>query len=431
MGRVRWASLVRKVHRRAATTVRRKSGLRGQLELRPDPAEPLVERVSTELGTGELDRGHQLAELAWQRRPDHLQLQDLLVASLDRRGDVARALALSVDNARRRIGWLQRQRGTGRPPRQLGPQQRILFAGFYRSGSSTVLDYLRRVPGAARWTTTGEMRLLKAPGGIADLASRHQQQGGLTESDLVDFYLHLTGWKLTRHPPGTFDSRDVVNRHATVLFRNPHAFGYLQTCLESFLELVDLTSAANPTAAELVRFFRDAVGRALDVVATDTQADVLLIDQAINAWRLPLSRFLPPSTFVIVHRDPRDQFVDVRKRQQQPGLISPTAESFVREYRLRRTGADRDLTTITTQYGHHTYRVGFEDFVLDHERQARQLTDALALSPPGDGRSHYNPRRARNGIGQHARQVDPCELAILATSLPEYLDHRSTSTIPA
>jgi hypothetical protein len=423
-----WASVVRATRRRAGAALRRMPGLRDRFEQRPDPTEPWVATVAAELAAGDPDRAHRLAEQAWRRRPDHIQLQDLLIASLDHRGMCERALALSIQNATRRLGWLARRRLAGRRPRRLGPAQRIFAAGFFRSGSSAVLDYLRGIDGATGWTPAGEMRLLKAPGGIAELVNRHHQQGSLTDRDLVDFYLHLTGWKLTRHPPGSFHPRALVNRHSATLFRNRRAFGYLHTCLQAFLELVDLTATANPTTADLEGLFRDLLARALDVAATDTGAELLLIDQAVNAWRLPLSRFLPPSTFVIVHRDPRDQYVDVRQIRQQPGHPATTAESFTREYRRNRTRADRDIPLISQRYGHHCVRLSFEDFVLDHQRQTRELTDTLGLPPPRTQWGHYVPTRGRDGIGRHLALASPTEIATLTASLPEYLDDRVTGS---
>ena len=420
----RWVRLVHRARRRAGATAQRVPGLRRRWEQRPDPAEPLVKAISAELATGELDRGHQLAEHGSRSRPDHIQLQDLLIASLDHRDEFEQALELCVENAARRIRWLDRRRVTARYPRRLDQSQRIFLAGYFRSGSSAVLDYLRGGAGVTNWTPAGEMRLLKAPGGVADLVARCQTQGGLTDRDLVDFYLHLTGWKLTRHPPGTFHARDVVNRNSAALFRIRRAYGYLRTCLECFLELADLTASTRPTVADLEVFFRDAVGRALDAAAADAAAEVVLVDQAINAWRLPLSRFLPPSTFVIVHRDPRDQYVDVRQVQQKPGRTPTTAERFTHDYRRNRTRADRDIPRIAHRYGHRCVRLSFEDFVLDHQRQAHQLLASLALPRPLRGRGHYLPRQGRDGIGQHIAMLSPSELATLTESLPEYLDHR-------
>jgi hypothetical protein len=380
--------------------------------------------VRAGLSAGDLDRAHRLAERAWRSRPRHIQLQDLLIASLDLREEADRALALSVENAARRLRWLARRRVTGPRPRRLGPAERIFIAGFFKSGSSAVLDYLRGVPGSRRWTPTGEMRLLKAPGGVAELIGRRQASGALSDLDLVDFYLHLTGWKLTRHPPGTFHPRDVVNRHGEVLFRSPRAFGYLQVCLEAFLELVELTRSAQPTVGELEDFFRGAVSRALDAAAADTGASVLLIDQAVNAWRLPLSRLVPPSTFVIVHRDPRDQFVDAQRVHQKPGLPALVADSFAGDYRQRRAWANRDAAVITRKYGHRSVRLSFEDFVLDHHRQARNLLAALGLPPPRRWADHYRPSLARDAIGRHRRLVSPADLVALTVALPEFLDHR-------
>lgn len=424
------ASLVRRARRRAGATVRQMPGFRDRLELRPDPGEPLVRRVHSELAAGDLDRAHRLAEQAWRSRPRQVQLQDLLIASLDHRGQYERALELSIENAARRIRWLDRRRITRHRPHDLGPVQRIFLAGFFRSGSSAVLDYLRGAPGTARWTPHGEMRLLKAPGGVAELVQRCEASGGLSDQDLVDFYLHLTGWKLTRHPPGGFHSRDVVNRHSAMLFRNRRAFGYLHACLGAFLDLVELTSTTKPTATDLEAFFREVLGRALDVAAADAGAEVLLIDQAVNAWRLPLSRFLPPSTFVIVHRDPRDQFADVREVHRKPGLGPKHAGPFARDYRQHRSWADRDTARIARDYGHHSVRLSFEDFVLDHQRLTRDLTEALALPPPRPGRGHYDPERGRAGVGRHLELASPSELATLTTALPEFLDPRVTAGGP-
>lgn len=423
MVRTRWTvAAVRQARRHVGTTVRRIPGLRNQLEIRPDPAEPLVAAVRSGLAAGDTPEAHRLAEQAWRSHPDHVQLQDLLIASLDHRGSYGRALELCVENAERRVRWLA-QRCLDTPPRSLGPAQRIFAAGFFRSGSSTVLDYLRGVPGARKWTTAGEMRLVKGAGGVAELVSRFDTEGRLTDRDLVDFYLHLTGWKLIWHPPGSHHPRALVNNHSSKLFGHRRAFGYLQCCLEAFLALVELVRSGDPTTTDLERFFRDALGRALDAAAAGVGAEVLLIDQGVNAWRLPLSRFLPPSTFVIVHRDPRDQYVDVREIRRKPGLKPTTPELFAAEYRRKRTHADRHSRRIARD-GHATVQLSFEDFVLDHERQAGELTRALALPPPRDGRGHYDPDRARAAIGRHLGHVTDAELATLTGALPEYLDHR-------
>jgi hypothetical protein len=393
-------------------------------EIRPDPREPLVGEISARIAAGEVEAARDLAQAGVRARPDGVQTWDLLIAALDHLGEAERALDGCVCNAARRLSRLRSRPGGGGGPGRLDPERRVFVAGYFKSGSSAVLDHLRGFEGVTKWTPRGEMRLVKSPGGMADLAKRHQERGGLCTADLVDFYLHITGWKITLTPPGRYHLREVVNRTSAALFGSPAAAGYLRCCLECFLEL-----ARRPgrSVADLERQFRGWVERALDAVATDTGADLVLVDQAVNAWRLAISRFLPPSTFVIVHRDPRDHFADARLVRQRPGRKPLTVESFARHYRARRERVEHQVPEIARRFGHRALTMSFEDFVLDHETQASRLRDFLGLGGRAYRNGHYEPARGLDGIGRHTRLITPEEAATLVDALPEYLDKRAAT----
>jgi hypothetical protein len=142
---------------------------------------------------------------------------------------------------------------------------------------------------------------------------------------------------------------------------------------------------------------------------------------------LAISRFLPPSTFVIVHRDPRDHFADARLVRQRPGRKPLTVESFARHYRARRERVERQVPEIARRYGHRALTMSFEDFVLDHETQASRLRDFLGLDGRAYRNGHYEPARGLDGIGRHTRLITPEEAATLVDALPEYLDKRAAT----
>src|SRR4029078_597897 len=124
---------------------------------------------------------------------------------------------------------------------------------------------------------------------------------------------------------------ESVNLQSRKLLAHKATAGYLHACLASFLDVTE--AAGEVRLEELEAQFRGLVRRALDAGATDRGADLLLVDQAVTAWRLQTSRLAPPSTFVVVHRDPRDQFAEARAVARQPGRPKTTVDTFVAAYR--------------------------------------------------------------------------------------------------
>lgn len=406
-----------------AGVARRVRGVGRWAGRRLTPAGRAGERTRGRLRAGDLAGAYAAAVDAVDRCPDDPRVHDLLIGLLERRGEVDEALARCVDNAHRHLHRLRPR--SAEPAGSLGPRQRVFMSGFFKSGSSAVMDYLRGFDRVAPWSPTGEWRLVKSVGGLADLGARYADQGKLTAQDLVDLYLHVTGQKITSTPPGRYDRWRVVNGNSARLFRQRAAVGYLSSCLESFLELAELaTGASQPAPAEWERFFQGMVSRALDFAAAGSNADLLLLDQGINAWRLPISRYVPASTFVVVHRDPRDQFLDagaaIRRRGQEP---KPAAE-FAKRYRRRRGKAVRDTVKLADERGHRFITIGFEDFVHDPD-VARELVNSLGLSGRRYRRGGYRPAQAGAAVGAHLRRLDPTEVATIADALPEFLDPRA------
>lgn len=416
-----WDSWVGGARRRLGPLVHRAIGVRRWRARPPARAGRHGSAVRRHLAAGDPAAAEREARAAATAYPEHAQVQDLLIATLAHRGEAERALALCVENAARHIRRLDRL-GSARRGNP-GSAHRVFLSGYYKSGSSAVLDYLRGFAGVTVWAPGGELRLIKSVGGMADLATRCANQSELLPQDLVDHYLHITGQKLRMAPTGTYDGWSVVNRNSTRLFRTAGTAGYLRTCLEGFLELVTLTLRERSSAAALEGHFRTYLGRALDRAASDAGADVILLDQGINAWRLPIASLAPPSTFVIVHRDPRDQFVDAQAARERSGRPARSAREYAATYRRNRNRADRHVPEIERSHGHRAVQVGFEDFV-HSPATARGLVEFLGLANRAYGRGRFDAGRARASVGKHRRLIRPDELATLVDALPEFLDER-------
>jgi hypothetical protein len=380
-----------------------------------------VHKGRTHIAAGRVAAAHRLAEATLCGYPESVELLDLRASTLDYLGQPGRAIGACLASARLRLAALD---GLRRPPPELGSDQRIFVSGFFYSGSGAVLDWLRGFDGTAKWSPVGEMRLIKFPGGLADLAERHTRQGRLTIQDLVDHYLHLVGGKVTLVPPGVYNQREAVNRDSRKLLAHRATAGYLHACLTSFLELTEARVAGGLTGEELEAHLRESVRRALDAGAADAEADLLLVDQAVTAWRLPTARLVPPSTFVVVHRDPRDQFAEARAVAQQPGRPRTTVDSFAATYRQQHERLHGTIDELERTHGHRFIRVAFEDFVLDHAAESARLRTALDLHGRPLRKPRFVPEQSRQNIGKYVGLLPPNEAASLAAALPEFLHPR-------
>lgn len=362
-----------------------------------------------------------LADAAISRHPDDLRFADVLVGLLRRDGEVEAALELAIHNARR---WRDRLATTREPRRQerpLEPHERVMISGYFYSGSSAVLDFLTDHAGCVKWSPAGEMRLIKFPGGLDALARSHAEHGELRSKALVDLYLHLSGRRVVTAPKGTYDRWKMVNRNSRKLHRRSVARGYLLRCYEHYLEVVARAGDGPVTPHELEERLRRWMTDALDAAAADTGADRLIVDQAVTAWRMPIARFLPPSTFIVVHRDPRDQFVEAKEVLARPGRRATSAWRFATTYRRRRKAVRAAVPDLERSHGHRFLTTGFERFILHHEQAAEWLLEELGMrGVPREGES-FDPQESRPNIGKHRGALDPAERATLHVALLPYI----------
>ena len=382
----------------------------------------LFHEVREAIDDGRTAEARRLAEAGRPQAPDHIRLTDALIALRRHDGEVAAAFDLAVHNARRRRDRLAARRRVDGPEPALEPEQRVFISGYFYSGSGAVVDFLTDHRGCDKWSPAGEMRLIKFPGGLDDIATRHANSGTLSAEALVDLYLHLCGRRIVTTPADEYHQVRVVNRHSRRLHRASTARGYLLRCYERFLHLADHVDDPALTTSELERELREWVRVALDAAAHDLQADRLVIDQAITAWRLPAARLAPPSTFVVVHRDPRDQFVEARQALSQPGRRPPGVTPFAVNYLRRRLQVKRWIPMLQNELGHRIVACGFERFVMEHAETGPSLLDALGLADRERHGSDFEVSQSRVNVAKHPTELTRHEQRVLRLLLRRYLD---------
>ncbi len=387
----------------------------------------LARAVDRQLASGNRAQAEELVRRGLTRIPHSLRLRDRRVALLAAAGAHDQALELARETAALRHERWQERRPGDRGARHLDVHQRIAISGFFYSGSGAAKDHLRGYRGVEPFPPVGELRIVKFPGGFDDLGARLAAAGGLQPADLVDHYLHIVGRKLTDTPSGVYDKWEVVNANSRRLLGDPdRTAGYLAACMQGFLTLVERVDAGPLHVDDLRSHARSTLQRALDAAATDNDAEWLLIDQVVTGWHLDQAVYLPPSSFVLVHRDPRDRFAEARGVLDEPGRRSPNRDpaAFARTARRHLDQATRQVSRLE-QLGHRVLRFAFEDLVLEPERTIAALEAHVGLSGTLLEERCFRPERSRRNVGKHVGLVPSEELAVLEREAADLLDPRA------
>ena len=387
----------------------------------------LARAVDRQLATGHHEQAGELVRRGLERVPHSLRLRDREVALLAHAGDQHEALRVARETAELRRDQWEARRPSDRATRRLEVHERIAISGFFYSGSGAAKDHLRGYREVVPWPPVGELRLVKFPGGFADLGRRLTTTGELTEADLVDHYLHLVGRKITGAAPGVYDKWEVVNANSRRLLRDAdHTAGYLAACMDGFLALVQRSETGPLSHQEFMTHARRTLQRALDAAATDTHAGWLLIDQVVTGWHLDQAAYLPPVSFVLVHRDPRDRFAEVRAVLAQPGRRSTNRDpaTFARTARRHLVQAEQRIAWLEG-LGHRVLRVAFEDLVLEPDQTIAAIDEHLGLTDAEQAERRFHPERSRRNVGKHVALVPPEELAVIEREAADLLDPRA------
>ena len=358
------------------------------------------------------DEATRLCREGLQKYPKSIRVNECLTVCLDVLQEHEEAIFWAENSARLRIKRIKKRLKDEilEEAQQKGLQkhQRIFASGYFKSGSSALVDYLRGLDRTKKWTPYGEMRLIKTPGGIRDFSEKYYS-GEKTEA-ILNLYLTIVGRKLT-----TTKTWNNSNRISRKLISNQKCSAYILECLQFWLKL---KSSPAKSVEEFNSYSVDFLNKAFNHAAHSYNADNLIIDQAINAWRLHLARFVPPSTFFVVNRDPRDHFAESRYHWMKLGKKRQTVEEYIRKYRKIRNKSIKQAKKMSKLYGHKFFFYSFEDFVYDHVNSAKKLKDDLGLI--GSSNS-YDPELSKKNIGKFVNVLTRHERSLIESELKDFL----------
>ncbi len=385
----------------------------------------ISKRAMTLFARDDIDGALALLDKALLIFPHSVTLLESRVAILSRIRAYDRALHdLRVAVDRRKAKLRKKGYGFSCEENGLGRESRILISGFFYSGSGAVLDFLRSYAGVRKFPfVAGESRVVKFPGGIAEMGEVVVKDGRLHPEEIAKFYLHLVGKQIVATKKGVYHKDLIVNRNNRRLLKNEPSLGYLYQAL---LLLEDYWALARKKALDhdvFVAASRVGLARMLDAAAKQNKISKLVVDQIVTAWRIDIAQYMPPSSFIIVHRDPRDQYAEVKAALDQPGRPKWTAQQFAGIYRSWRTRVDGHIPILEGQHGHRVLRVGFEDFVLNHAAEAKRILAFAGIAAGSLKKQRFFPDVSAANVGKYSQLLTREEAECLETALPEYL-HR-------
>jgi hypothetical protein len=303
---------------------------------------------------------------------------------------------------------------------QLGPF--IQISGYFYSGSGAVLDYLKGYEESIKWVPGGEVRIVKFPGGLASIYKKLISKQKITIVEMVDLYLHLTGCFYVTTKRKEYSKLAMVNKNSKKVLASKSAATYVYELFRLWEQLDDYSQKVDQIPDEFIKLVKTGLHRAFNAVLYTNKVKILLLDQMITAWRLPTAVLLPPSKFIVVHRDPRDQYVDADDAMGMPGRPKWTTEKYVQLYRKRRLLVDEWIPKLINESGHSFLTMGFESFIVNNVKNLEKLEEFLHLEKYKFSKdlTKFNPKKSIVNVGKYKKYLNKKTKEIIEHQLPEY-----------
>lgn len=302
----------------------------------------------------------------------------------------------------------------------------VQISGYFYSGSGAVLDHLKGYSNIKKWTPQGEVHVIKYPGGLSELYKSLEENGRLTKKELVRFYLHIKAGLYVDSGSAKYKRENVVNKFSRKLLESPSASLYIYELLRLWSDLDVFSMGDKQDRNDFVSIVRKGLSRAFNAVLYQNKAEILVCDQMVTAWRLPSARLLPPSRFIIVHRDPRDQFVEAKLVKNVPGRKKQNAVKYAEVYRKRRELTEEWIPRLESESGHEFLAMAFEDFVIHNEESIDKIRKHLSLDESffDKSKTKFDPSVSIHNIGKYKNSLTDDETEYMEQQLPKYIYER-------
>ena len=360
-----------------------------------------------------------------ERCPNNLKLAERYVGLLQKDKQFEKALSLASELCQRRIDKIRKSIGNDYEEAVNRPSMDsvIQVSGYFYSGSGAVLDHLKGYEGVLKWGPRGEVRIVKFPGGLAELYDKLEKNGRLNKSHIIRLFLHITASFYVNVDIEEYNQEAVVNKVSRRMLRSSKSTFYIYELLCLWQSLVQFSTQKEQTSSEFVSIVRNGLQRAFNAAIYKNNASLLLCDQMITAWRIPTARLLPPSRFVIVNRDPRDQFTEINQVHKGTGRPIWNTSHFITIIKKRMQLTDKWIPILESECGHSFLKLQFEDFVINHDKTVAVVRSFFKLNKEDfmKEKTKFDPKISIKNVGKYKHSLNKDEQACLERELPEYI----------
>lgn len=140
---------------------------------------------------------------------------------------------------------------------------------------------------------------------------------------------------------------------------------------------------------------------------TNAENKKIILNRGCSIWCLKeSSKFFLDGKIVVVNRDPRDQFVELKSYKQ-----AHSVDGFVDWYRESRNRLDlvNDSNILF---------INFEDFVIKNDKYKKILCDHISIN---EITSTYDPELSKKNVGKFINNLDKNEILKIEKNLNEYI----------
>ena len=159
-----------------------------------------------------------------------------------------------------------------------------------------------------------------------------------------------------------------------------------------------------------------------------SEYSVLVADQLIRPGHVDLSHLVPTIGIIVVTRDPRDQYCDIRSRSKSKPQFhaNEAVHRFIDTYGRRYTKEDQLLENAAEN----VLRVRFEDLVYDYCNTVESVQAFLGLSAHRFRKRYFDPARSINNTQLFRSYPKQDEIRLiereLSTRLYPFEEHSTT-----
>lgn len=303
------------------------------------------------------------------------------------------------------------------PFRPTTPRKKIIVSGTGWSGSGAIFDHLREYPEIH--TIVGEATAFEARGGFRSFISAATNAQTCIEHSTQFFFRNMLGFFPMRTPSCFKELRTARVNSTDADTALVYAEG-ASDVVRAIVQLIHSIGGAPETVTVNLHVLCDMICERM-VTYTAPSDRTVLLDNCIHVRNISLARYLSNTLILCCFRDPRTNYVALRR---EFAGFNKTVEVFIEDTRKIRKGFSRqfdaDLQVDLAAINSHVEVVAFENFVVSEDFRRRLAALANVNPDTRDQFAYFKPWVSFRNIQLHLDYEDLSEIRLIEQALPAY-----------